>query len=510
MGSNKNKSSEPNEKLKYYRELRGWSQPKLAEALGTNFETISRWENGTSRPNHTYREKLCRLFDKDAVELGLIEPLEPPELSHTLPSFPPAQMPLPDASITRKSALDHINGESLAEIDEQRDGSAYSSYASVPQKHLITPAVGMFSIGIAALLMAQDQYQWTLDELLYNTEREMKRLDDVAQQQGRKAFSRREALIFLAGLPVALLGLRQPEDTSSLPFAAEELLPLYITSIPACWRLYYAGPQEWLEVETVLPTYISHLTQLAQQSSKHQKIAASLLSQAHQLGAEITLTREDFNTSLRHCKQAALYAHVASDPNLEVASLIREANTLFYRKRPTIQLNRQALQYVKEVSPLMKGRIFSELATSCAELGQEQDALRYIGLAMDVSPNNAEDDPSYSYTHSNRYILHFNEMYVRLELNQPEEAWKAVAEASKFVPDTITPRRMELLRYFVIVSMARGDLELSKSRFEVLAAAASAFGSDLHASELFNIHQQMLARWPHERKVKELADLFLV
>ncbi len=180
MGSNKNKSSEPNEKLKYYRELRGWSQPKLAEALGTNFETISRWENGTSRPNHTYREKLCRLFDKDAVELGLIEPLEPPELSHTLPSFPPAQMPLPDASITRKSALDHINGESLAEIDEQRDGSAYSSYASVPQKHLITPAVGMFSIGIAALLMAQDQYQWTLDELLYNTEREMKRLDDVS------------------------------------------------------------------------------------------------------------------------------------------------------------------------------------------------------------------------------------------------------------------------------------------------------------------------------------------
>ena len=68
-----NKSKVPNEKIRYQRELQGWSQQKLAELLGTNMDRISRWECGESTPSPFYREKLCTLFHKDAEALGFIE-----------------------------------------------------------------------------------------------------------------------------------------------------------------------------------------------------------------------------------------------------------------------------------------------------------------------------------------------------------------------------------------------------------------------------------------------------
>src|SRR5215469_150468 len=58
--------------LKIERKLRGWSQSKLAEALGITTRTVSRWEQGLSVPYPYYREQLCALFGKNARELGML------------------------------------------------------------------------------------------------------------------------------------------------------------------------------------------------------------------------------------------------------------------------------------------------------------------------------------------------------------------------------------------------------------------------------------------------------
>src|SRR5215469_1958526 len=58
--------------LKVERELRGWSQARVAEAVGTNVRTVIRWEQGQSAPYPYYREQLCSLFNKNARELGLL------------------------------------------------------------------------------------------------------------------------------------------------------------------------------------------------------------------------------------------------------------------------------------------------------------------------------------------------------------------------------------------------------------------------------------------------------
>src|SRR3954463_3785528 len=58
--------------LKVERELRGWSQSKVAELVGTTTRTIIRWEQGDVVPYPYYREQLCSVFGKNAQQLGLL------------------------------------------------------------------------------------------------------------------------------------------------------------------------------------------------------------------------------------------------------------------------------------------------------------------------------------------------------------------------------------------------------------------------------------------------------
>jgi transcriptional regulator with XRE-family HTH domain len=65
----------PNENLQYQRKLRGWSQQRVAEEIGTLAKNVGRWERGESIPDTYYQEMLCSLFGMNTVELGFLETL---------------------------------------------------------------------------------------------------------------------------------------------------------------------------------------------------------------------------------------------------------------------------------------------------------------------------------------------------------------------------------------------------------------------------------------------------
>src|SRR5712671_3441176 len=67
------KPKKPNKKLQYERELRGWSQVRVAEKLGTTVKRVSMWECGDSTPDRFYQEQLIELFGKNAKELGFLQ-----------------------------------------------------------------------------------------------------------------------------------------------------------------------------------------------------------------------------------------------------------------------------------------------------------------------------------------------------------------------------------------------------------------------------------------------------
>lgn len=64
----------PNNILRRERQLRGWSQQKIAELVGTSEDVVSRWERGERKPSPFFQEKFCVLYGKNAEELAFIQP----------------------------------------------------------------------------------------------------------------------------------------------------------------------------------------------------------------------------------------------------------------------------------------------------------------------------------------------------------------------------------------------------------------------------------------------------
>src|SRR5690349_11693925 len=75
----------PNERLRRVRHLKGWTQSDLAEAVGTDFETVSRWERGITMPSAYFREHLCRALQKTPEELGFVQSLDEPLVPSSTP-----------------------------------------------------------------------------------------------------------------------------------------------------------------------------------------------------------------------------------------------------------------------------------------------------------------------------------------------------------------------------------------------------------------------------------------
>ena len=116
-------SQERNEILKREREQRGWSQARLAELIGTDAATVSRWERGYATPSPYFREHLCRLFEKCAQDLGFLP--ENQAESEQKPS--PSALPLQEASCEERSCPARPDRQALA-VDQLSRRLALLSY----------------------------------------------------------------------------------------------------------------------------------------------------------------------------------------------------------------------------------------------------------------------------------------------------------------------------------------------------------------------------------------------
>lgn len=83
-----------NDILRHEREVRGWTQQQVAKALHTDEKRVSSWERGASKPSPHYRARLCKLYGRNAEELGLVEQqetLEPAISQNVSPTLPTRQ-----------------------------------------------------------------------------------------------------------------------------------------------------------------------------------------------------------------------------------------------------------------------------------------------------------------------------------------------------------------------------------------------------------------------------------
>ena len=459
-----------NEKLIAAREQRNWTQEVAAEKVQVSRVAYARWEEQGIIPRLWSINMACEAFGMTPEQLGFRKYPSNTSTSRSLVSMQPAQ----------------ISG--LKDIDTT--------------SHLV-------KVGVSALSLAQQMHGYTTDELLLSVEQELRRLDTMTQQHSAKNRTRREALEFLIGLPVALMSLNvvEPEKT---PLFIEEVLPSYIAAVPACWRLYFDGGI--VEVEQVLPDYLTQLSIFAQQESKYQKLAANSASQAYQLSWLLALQHQDFGAALTAIKQAFYFGDIADDNHLRLASLVRQAHVFFHLRQPIqqLQLHQRAMQYSGGVSPLLQGWLYVVLAESQADplVGQQDEAKQSLSLARDIFPEHPEADPHFAYVPIDRFFFVNHEVLTQLHLNQPKQALEKLAQVDKDIPNTVVPRRVELLNRQASAALKLGDMDQTCNYVESAGSSALQLGSDLRYSEAREIYQRLQLKWPQERKVKALAELF--
>jgi transcriptional regulator with XRE-family HTH domain len=457
-----------NEKLIAAREDRGWSQALAAEKIGVSRVAYARWEEQGLVPRLWAITRAREAFNMSAEQLGFRK--------------------YPSSTSAKRSLM----RASSAHFPEVADAGTTSA---------------LVRVGASALSLAQQMYGFTNDELLLSIEQELRRLDAMRQQHPEKNRTRREALEFLIDLPLAVMGLNVLGE-SKAPLLIEEILPAYVTAVPACWRLYFDGGIA--EVELALSHYLAPLSTFAQQSTRFQKLAAHAASQAYQLSWLLALQHQDFGSALTAIKQAFSYGDIADDNHLRLASLVRQAHVYFHLKRPLqqLQLHEKAIPYSSDVTPLLQGWFYVVLAESQAHLGQEEEAKQSLSRARDCFPLHPEDDPHFSYVPVDHFFFVNHEVLTQLHLNQPKQAWERLTFIDKSVPKTIVPRRVELLNRQADTSLKLGDLEQTRTYVELAGTSALQLGSDLRFSEASETYQQMQLKWPYERSVKALAELF--
>lgn len=453
-----------NDRLRRQRILRGWSLERVADEVramgsgGVDSKMVGKWERGVNTPRPHYREILCKLYGCDTAELGFVD-LQTNEV-----------------------------------LQEQK------AAVQGPSLHAGTD----FTV-----LLLNQQQRWSFDELLDRIERiieEAVRGFEVTQKnRGQSLLSRRQIFTLLMSAPTTTFGLLQAGESSLCN--SEEILTTSIVNISLCWRLYFAGGLP--EVMQVLPSYLSQLSLLSKEP-RYQKIAASFLSQGHQLAYLIDLQGQNFGAAEIHLREALQFGQIAESRDLQVASLLRKGNLFHTRgwRIATIQAYDEAIRHSNNnVSPLLRGQMYAGAAEAYA--GTDNDKAQHLmELAHSVFPEHPEEDLHFAYTHFNHFTLTNFEGLMYLRQGQARKAWDTFAQVGKSVPKALIPQRVELGSRQLAVSFALGDLDQCRTYLIDTITAAIKLGSDLRYNEVYTVYEQMQEKWGKEQKVKELDELF--
>ena len=332
----------------------------------------------------------------------------------------------------------------------------------------------------------------------------------INQEQQRKdgsdRVSRRQAIAALIGTPAAVFGLAQGVNSTLLH--PEEVLSLCTVNIPLSWQLYFEGGLD--EVERILPGYLSQLTTLIHQPSRYQRRAAGLASQGYQLASLLELQHQNFGTAHTYASRAFEYGSQADDPNLQTASLIRQAQVYLYLKHPRLRLQayEQAMKYAPHTSPLLQGRVYIGLTETHSKLGNARDAQHYLDLAHKTFPNQYKTDPNFAYTHFNSWSLSSFEGMMFLHLNRPKQACEVLDQVDKAIPSGVIPDRIQLTVRQAEVACALGDRDQTCTYIASAVTSALEMGNQLRFNEAYKVYEDMQIKWKNEYPVKELEGLF--
>jgi tetratricopeptide (TPR) repeat protein len=475
----------------------------LKESVTPSERYVARLEDGDIRqPGPAYRRVLAALCNRTAAELGFASVWQ--------------------ADIGSGSAGDSssITLYGPGHAESLRSGPVWNLGAGSPADSSEWPL--WFGVRLAQIISLVDNWQGStaqfdpLQDLLHQ---EILLFDATAPDSQHPAgvfhaLSRRQTLVTLAALPLALgKSGAALVGTLSSDAATESFLSRCAASLTACWHLLRGS--DLPTVNQMISGYMVALEGIARQHSRYQPAAARLVSQAHRISGIIALHRDKLKIREYHCRQALHYATIASDASSQASALISLASTHFYNSDPiqAVAVYEQTFGLEAGMPPLQRSRAQAELSVVYGQLGREQDAMRSAGLAEELYPDNPENDRSFLYAEFTPASLTLESglAYVALAERYPNrnhqvkaaETFSQTEQATSAAPDRI---RLEIINHQARAAVLRNDLD----EFEIYLSRAidgiAMLASRQRQKEIEAAWRQAAETWPHERRLLALSE----
>jgi transcriptional regulator with XRE-family HTH domain len=456
-------------KLIEARRTRHKTQQQIADALGVDADTVSRWEQGKTVPRGYHIEELCQFYGMSEGELGLLD------------------------------------SEDVPCVILEQPGATMRDLLSSIQEDLTTRLV--------AIVASWSRRNHNYSELQGQITTAIDDYNVFIEQDDDFILSRRRALKTIAQLPIAFCGLGLGITLSAAPLkrSAEDILTYCAAGISACWH-FRKGRDLALAYEAIT-AYISMLNGITSSSSEqHRKSAAALMTQSYLLKASLAGHLESNDRAITYHKEALRFAQMAESPLLQAVAWRTLSTTYIYADRWDQALfastqARKLIEQPKDIPGSLQSYIHANIAMTQAHQGQHDEAMTSLKAA------HATFDPGDQLPVWVLYgsavlascdgVTHHNLGSYKKAIDSFEQipALPAVSELGK------VEATFDLLGSEVSRDDQPRDRDRCVELFIQGIKGTKELRSERRFAEARNVLQLMFVAWPGEPRVRELRDL---
>lgn len=450
VGDDKRQS---NEKLRRVRELRGWSQRYVAGQIGTTEHVVSRWESGQHKPNRYFQTELCKLFGKNAEELGFMLAQEQEETASHLNA---SQFPLSEQFLIQPSLNDMPLALSHDTIIRNASGELERHDLDKLRRDLIKLAI---QAPFLSSLAGGNHLSLSVEEHLVHCDI---LVQDCWKLMGGKFLAEAEHILSAQVNP--LMQIVYSTSRFRREAAAIATKAKIVQAILAMHRLDFAA-RELYCMEAITCARIS-------QNSRLLPIALMYLAYTY------------------------VYHSIPHQPDCAVL------------------LFQEALQRLDGEELLLRGALHSGLAAALAQCHREKEALGSLAEAQTWFPSSPEHDPSFGLIDCGRaeFSLRIGKVFLDLAQYTPQQGYykqaKQAFEQSVALQAMADRSTSEILIGRGAAALGLGELELYETSLRDGLVLAREVGSQKRLVEAYAIFQDTPHSWQTDKRIQDLEEEF--
>ena len=444
---------------------RHWTLEQAAEAIGVNYNTLWRWEQGKATPRGYNLQRLCEVYETTATALGL---------------------------------------ENEWSVEFDYDTVVYDNFVA---SDLTTRLLALAFVLHRDFLILQDTMTAIIEEHIT-----MYPEDHV---------TRRNALRRLATLPLLTLKFNADSPTPRHVSEAETVMTQCAAAVAACWELSKSDDEADLSLAfRRVSAYLPTLKAVVRDSAPHRQAAASLVGQCELLRTMLGWHLQGLKEAAVYAKEAVTYAREANDTPLLLSALDYKAWLHHYDRQGQSALSTiaQVLPALKEhkapLPPRLLGGIYSTLALMRARNGEQ--GIPALRKAAEAFFADQEEEHRFVYMDYTKGDLILNDGMVHYQQGAYDKALDSLNQLID--PKTLALKvalpersRIEGLNVMTLASLKSPDRDMERTLhfWTTAIEGARTLQSEQRYNEALAAYDIMEAVWPNEKPIRELRDFTL-